>query len=133
MLLIMVLLAGPLIVGFGVYEAVHDRRLRREGVRVEGRVVRHRRGTSPRGGGEYFTAVVGFVDPHGRSWECEAKSSGVKGLPVGGPAPVRYVPGAPEGARLDLTGKRLESILGVLAIGTLFTAAGIWMVATGRG
>lgn len=37
-MLLMLLLAGPVVVGFGVYEAVHDRRLRREGVRVEGRV-----------------------------------------------------------------------------------------------
>jgi hypothetical protein len=130
-LVLMLLLAGPVTIGFSIYEAAHHRRLLRAGVRAEGMVVRHRRQSSAKGGTAYF-AVVNFVDAQGIPHEFEANSSGVRGLPVGGRAPVVYLPGAPESARLDLSGRRLASILVPLGGGILFTAVGIWMLSTGR-
>ncbi|MFC5184884.1 DUF3592 domain-containing protein [Actinomadura harenae] len=124
------LLAGLVIIGFGTYEAAHGRRLRRDGVHAEGRVIRHRqeRGTD----GVVTYAVVGFVDAQGTTHEFEPTSSGARGLPVGGRVPVLFLPGAPNSARVDRTGRRLAGIVGPLAGGSVFTAIGIWLLATGR-
>ena len=129
-LLMLFLLSGPVIIGVGIREALHDRRLRREGVSIEGLVVRHR--SKRQQGKTTYLAVVNFVDAQGNPHEFEAKSSGVKGLPVGGPAPVHYLPGAPKTARLDISGKRLESIITPFVVGIAFTAAGIWGLFTDR-
>nr|WP_237536791.1 DUF3592 domain-containing protein [Streptomyces sp. SID5785] len=129
----MVLTAGLVVLGFGVREVVIQRRLHHEGLRVRGQVVGHRRETSGRANsGPVFYAVVEFADAHGARHTVPAKSSGVKGLPVGGAVPVRYLRDAPETARLDLPGRRFTEIASVLGTGTLFTAIGIWMLATGR-
>ncbi|GAA2088664.1 hypothetical protein GCM10009801_52480 [Streptomyces albiaxialis] len=128
-LLVLCLLTGPVIIGLGIREEAHQRRLRREGITAEGRVVRHR--SSRHQGSVSYFAVVRFVDERGGPHEFEAKVSGVTGLPVGGPAPVRYLPGAPKTARLDGSGQRFWGLALPLLIGTAFTAAGIWGVTTG--
>ncbi|MER5932411.1 DUF3592 domain-containing protein [Streptomyces sp. NPDC002054] len=128
----MSLLAGLTLLGFGTYEAMVQHRLQREGIRVRGLVVRHHTdGLRVEGGPVYF-AVVEFVDAQGSRHTFQARSSGVKGLPVGGGVPVRYLPEAPQGARIDLLGRRTAEVAALLAGGTLFTAIGIWMLATGR-
>ncbi|MFI6376953.1 DUF3592 domain-containing protein [Streptomyces sp. NPDC050546] len=127
----MSLLAGLTVLGFGTREAMFQHRLRREGIRVRGLVVRHRVESSAKDGTFYF-AVVEFVDAQGGRHTIESRSSGVKGLPVGGGVPVRYLPGGPEDARIDLTGRRIGEIGSLFAVGALFTAIGIWMLATGR-
>ncbi len=124
------LLIGLIVIGFGIRETALQLRLRREGIRTEGLVVRHRRERIQRG--TVFFAVVNFVDAQGTSHEFEAKVSGVRGLPVGGQAPVVYLLGAPKTARLDHSRKRLESIGLPLVAGIVFTAAAIWMLYTGR-
>ncbi|MEV0639452.1 DUF3592 domain-containing protein [Streptomyces sp. NPDC050619] len=127
---VLLLLIGLIVIGFGIYEATLHRRLRREGTRTEGRVVRHREKRIQKGT-TYF-AVVDFVDAQGTRHEFEARVSGVKGLPVGGQAPVVYLLGAPKTARIDHAQKRLESIGIPLLVGIAFTAAAIWMLSTGR-
>ncbi|NGO46018.1 DUF3592 domain-containing protein [Streptomyces ureilyticus] len=124
------LLIGLIVIGFGIRETALQRRLLREGIRTEGLVVRHRRHRVQKG--DVFFAVVNFVDAQGISHEFEAKVSGVKGLPVGGQAPVLYLLGAPKTARVDDSRKRLESMGLPLVFGTVFTAAAIWMLYTGR-
>ncbi|MEV1085973.1 DUF3592 domain-containing protein [Streptomyces sp. NPDC050211] len=124
------LLIGLIVIGFGIRETALQRRLRREGIRTEGLVVRHRRHRVQKG--TVFFAVVNFVDAQGTSHEFEAKVSGVKGLPVGGQAPVVYLLGAPKTARLDQTQKRFESVALPLLAGIAFTTAAIWMLYTGR-
>ncbi|WP_329471300.1 DUF3592 domain-containing protein [Streptomyces sp. NBC_01723] len=128
----LLLLAGLAVVGAGIHEAVLQRRLRRAGTRVDGLVVRHHRSTGTRGEGVTYTAVVEFTDAQGCSHQFQARTSGVKRLPVGGRAPVRYLPGAPSTARVDLTGKRVESVVLPLGAGGLFTAVAIWMLLGGR-
>ncbi|MEW2548610.1 DUF3592 domain-containing protein [Streptomyces sp. NPDC047002] len=128
---VLLLLLGVAGIGSGIYEAVVHRRLRREGVRVQGVVVRHRRSGSAKDGVSY-TAVVGFFDAQGSRHEFEAGLSGVKGLPVGGAAPVLYLPGAPKTARVDLAGKRIGNVAFPMAIGGVFTAAAVFLLATGR-
>ncbi|WP_420865368.1 DUF3592 domain-containing protein [Streptomyces pathocidini] len=83
-------------------------------------------------GGPVYFAVVEFVDAQGSRHTFQAGSSGVKGFPVGGGVPVRYLPEAPKSARIDLRGRRLGEVAARLVGGTLFLAIGIWMLATGR-
>ncbi|MFT2018445.1 DUF3592 domain-containing protein [Streptomyces sp. 796.1] len=104
-----------------VYEVVLRRRLRRDGVRVEGVVVRHREEVKEEGVSRF--AVVGFVDAQGRSHEFERWASGVRGLPVGGKVRVHYLPDSPDSARIDLPS--LRSFLGLavpLVVSAGFTA-----------
>lgn len=128
----MSLLAGLTVIGFGIHEAMVQHRLQREGIRVRGLVVRHHVEGSEMDGGLVYFAVVEFVDAHGSRHTFQAGSSGVKGLPVGGGVPVRYLPEAPKSARIDLRGRRIAEVAARLAGGALFTALGIWMLATGR-
>ncbi|MFD5506502.1 DUF3592 domain-containing protein [Streptomyces sp. NPDC127051] len=128
----MSLLAGLTLFGFGTYEATVQRRLQREGIRVRGLVVRHHTDGPRADGGPVYFAVVEFVDAQGSRHTFQARSSGVKGLPVGGGVPVRYLPEAPQGARIDLRRRRIAEVASLLAGGILFTAIGIWMLATGR-
>ncbi|MFD5701328.1 DUF3592 domain-containing protein [Streptomyces lasiicapitis] len=128
----MSLLAGLAAFGFGTREAVVQRRLQREGIRVRGLVVRHHVTGSAMDGGLVYFAVVEFVNAQGGRHTFQAGSSGVKGLPVGSGVPVRYLPEAPKSARIDLLGRRIGEVAAALAVGTLFTAIGIWMLATGR-
>ncbi|WP_258017590.1 DUF3592 domain-containing protein [Streptomyces noursei] len=89
------------------------------------------RGSKNDGGLVYF-AMVEFVDAQAGRHTFQAGSSGVKGLPVGQGVPVRYLPEAPKSARIDLRRRRVEEVAVRFAVGTLFTAIGIWMLATGR-
>ncbi|MFD7299223.1 DUF3592 domain-containing protein [Streptomyces sp. NPDC059897] len=128
----MSLLAGLTVLGFGVREVVVQYRIQREGIRAGGRVVRHARGDAGRHGGPVYFAVVEFVDTYGGRHTFEAGSSGVKGLPVGGGVPVRYLPDAPKSARIDLTGRRVGEVTALFGVGALFTAIGIFLLVTGR-
>ncbi|GHJ34569.1 hypothetical protein Sm713_01780 [Streptomyces sp. TS71-3] len=128
----MSLLAGLTLLGFGIHEAVVQHRLQREGIPVRGLVVRHRVQHSGRDGGPVHFAVVEFVDAQGGRHTFQAGSSGVKGLPVGGEVPVRYLPQTPRGARIDLRRRRIGEVAARFAGGTLFTAIGIWLLVTGR-
>lgn len=127
-LLVLFLVASPALLGVGVREAARQRRLRREGISVQGRVAHHHV-TRGMGGSSY--AVVDFVDTEGGSHRFTSRASGVRGLPVGGRAPVRYFPGAPESAQLDLSWHRSLSVVLPLAIGTAFLAGGVWALSTG--
>ncbi|MFZ3598523.1 DUF3592 domain-containing protein [Streptomyces sp. BH104] len=128
----MSLLAGLAVLGFGVRETVVQYRLQREGIRAGGLVVRHERSDTGRHGGPVHFAVVEFVDTSGGRHTFQAGSSGVKGLPVGGGVPVRYLPDAPKSARIDLTGRRAGEVTALLGGGALFTAIGVWLLVTGR-
>ncbi|MFG2226633.1 DUF3592 domain-containing protein [Streptomyces sp. NPDC048644] len=126
------LLAGLTVLGFGTREAVIQHRLQREGIRSRGLVIRHHMSRSDGDGSPVYFAVVEFVDAQGSRHAFQSGSSGVKGLPVGGRVPVRYLPDAPETARIDLIRRRFGDVASLLAVGSLSTAAGIWMLATGR-
>jgi len=130
-LLVLFLLAGLATIGVGIHEVVRQRRLRREGISVDGLVVRHHSQRTQ--GGRVVHAVVNFVDAQGGGpHEFRAHGSGVKGLPVGGRAPVRYLPGAPKTARLDTSRQRLLGIVLPFGVGIVFVAGGIWGLSTGR-
>ncbi|MDT9688472.1 DUF3592 domain-containing protein [Streptomyces sp. P9(2023)] len=128
----MALLAGLTLLGFGTHEVMVQHRLRREGVRVGGRVVHHNMSRSGHRGSPSYFAVVEFVDAEGRRHAFRSSSSGVEGLPVGGHVPVRYLPDAPTAARIDLSRRRTADILLPFMGGGLFTFFGIWMLVTGR-
>jgi hypothetical protein len=122
---LLAIVAGLLLFGYAVREAVHQRRLRREGVRTEGVVVRHRRQQGTDGG---YHAVVQFVDAQGTVHEFQAAVSGTKGLPVGGRAPVVYLPGVPKSGRLDLASKLLSALWFPAVAGTVSIFFGILML-----
>ena len=129
----LLLVAGLALIGVGIHETVLQYRLRRGGTRTEGLVVHHSRSTGTRGeGGATFTAVVEFTDAQGRPHRIQARTSGVENLPVGGRTPVRYLPRTPGTARVDLAGKRVESLVLPLGAGGLFLAVAIWMLLGGR-
>lgn len=128
----MSLLAGLTLLGFGTHEAVVQRRLQRDGVRVRGLVVRHHREGSGMDGDPVYFAIVEFADTRGSRHTFQAGSSGVKGFPVGGGVPVRYLPDAPKSARIDLRGRRIGEVTALLAGSTVFTVIGIWLLITGR-
>ncbi|MFI6344224.1 DUF3592 domain-containing protein [Streptomyces sp. NPDC050560] len=124
------ILGGLLGFGASIREAVVQYRLQRDGVRVGGLVVRHHM-RSGKDGPTYF-AVVEFVDSQGGRHTFQSLSSGVRGLPVGGGVPVRYSPASPEGARIDLTRRRVWDVAFPAAVGAVLAGAGIWVFATGR-
>ncbi|MFI5609426.1 DUF3592 domain-containing protein [Amycolatopsis sp. NPDC051903] len=124
------LLAGLAVAGFGTHEAVIQHRLRREGIRVGGLVVRHRVDSGKDGPVRF--AMVEFVDAQGSRHTFQARSSGVKGLRVGGGVPVRYLPDDPKRARIDLTRRLTGDVAFPFAVGVLFSVIGIWLLATGR-
>ncbi|MFF9477981.1 DUF3592 domain-containing protein [Streptomyces sp. NPDC014733] len=125
------LMAGLVLVGFLVHETVNQRRLRRDGVHIEGWVVRHDVSSGGRGSGNVSTPVIGFVDAQGRAHEFRAHMSGVRGYPVGGRAPVWYVPGAPKTARIDDSRHRVGNILGPLMGSIVFVGVAFLMIAKG--
>lgn len=127
---VVALLGGLVTIGFGIYEAMVQHRLRREGISVRGLVVRH--SVDHTLDNPVYFAVVEFVDAQGIRHTFRARSSGVKGLPVGGGVPVRYLPDAPQHARIDLRWKRIELVVLPLAGGIAITAIVSWVLATGR-
>ncbi|MET8021888.1 DUF3592 domain-containing protein [Streptomyces decoyicus] len=112
--------------GYAIREFALQRRLRREGVRAEGVVVRHRSSRSNEG--TVYFAVVNFVDAQGSPHEFEGKASGVKGLPLGGQAPVLYLPSAPQTARIDLSSMRGTTLGLPLVAGAGFMVCAIAML-----
>ncbi|MBY8862230.1 DUF3592 domain-containing protein [Nocardia sp. CA2R105] len=121
--------AGLLLLGYAVREAVYQRRLRREGIRTEGVVVRHNRQMGTEGGSH---AMVQFVDAQGTLQEFRAAVSGIKGLPVGGRAPVVYLPGVPKSGRLDLASKLRFALLFPAVAGTISISYGIQVLCQNR-
>lgn len=128
----MSLLAGAALLGFATRETVIQQSLQRRGTRVGGLVVGHHESGTKRHGGPAYFAVVEFVDAQGIRHIFQSSSSGVNGLPVGGRVPVRYHPDTPKLARIDLASRRIGDVVFLFAGGSLFTAAGIWMLVTGR-
>lgn len=126
---VVALLGGLVTLGFGIHEAIVQHRLRREGIRVRGLVVRH--SVDHTHNNPAYFAVVEFFDAQGIRHTFRTSSSGVKGLPVGGEVPVRYSPDAPQRARIDQRRKRIEQVVVPLAGGTVITAIMIWVLATG--
>jgi len=128
---VLFLLIGLGLLGYSGYEVVQQRTLDRDGVRTEGEVVRHRRTSSnenPRK--PALTAIVRFADAQGQVHEVTAGSSGVEGLPVGGRAPVRYLPGSPRTARVDLPSKQRQRLIALPAGGAIFTTVALIMLTT---
>ncbi|MEV8443535.1 DUF3592 domain-containing protein [Actinosynnema sp. NPDC051121] len=126
---VVALLGGLVTLGFGIHEAMTQHRLLREGIRVRGLVVRHRVDHSH--DDPVYFAVVEFVDARGIRHTFQSSTSGVKGLPVGGEVPVRYLPDAPQRARIDHSRIRTWQVLFPLAGGTVITAIMSWVLATG--
>lgn len=124
---VLILLIGLVVIGAGIRESAHQRRLPREGIQTEGLVIRHHR-TSGGWGRTVDFAVVTFADAQGTQQQFRSRVSGVKGLPVGCRAPVLYLPGAPQTARIDLASNRLASTGVPLVVGIALTAAAIWML-----
>lgn len=85
----------------GVDEIRLHRRLRREGVRLTGAVVRHQEERGSEDNTVYF-AVVGFTDADGNQGEIQRTGSGTEKWPIGREVPVVHLPGAPSTARIDL-------------------------------
>ncbi|MHC3819551.1 DUF3592 domain-containing protein [Streptomyces sp. DT9] len=114
----MSLVAGFVVFCCGIREAFVQHRLKREGARVRGLVLRHDASTGPSGGGRF--PVVEFVDAQGARHTFESRTSGVGRFPVGGEVPVRYSPDDPSVARIDLVGRRILQVAFPLSVGAVF-------------
>ncbi|MDF3290708.1 DUF3592 domain-containing protein [Streptomyces silvisoli] len=129
------LVVGLLSIGYSFFLNARHRRLRREGVPVQGVVVRHVRHSGGEGGSTYH-AVVNFTDADGNPREYQIPVSGVKGLPVGGQVALLYLPGAPNKVGVALASKRRQEIAIPAVVGSLFIATAIFFmsgVAHGHG
>ncbi|WP_157894793.1 DUF3592 domain-containing protein [Streptantibioticus cattleyicolor] len=124
-------LLGLTVIGIAVYEIALQCRLRREGVRVRGVVVRHT--VSSTGETRSRHAVVGFVDADGTSHEYRSALSGTGKLPVGGEVPMIYLPGAPAKARIDIASRRWGQVAVLMLFGVAFTAVGLLSMVSGIG
>jgi hypothetical protein len=131
-ILIVLLVAGLAVLALGVREGRLHRRLRREGVRVTGTVVRYVRSPGDDSPGQSLFAVVGFTDAAGNRAEVKATSSGTD-WPIGHPVPVIHLPGAPATARIDLNSERRSRALVFALVGGGFTILPIVLLALGQG
>ncbi|MFJ1926938.1 MULTISPECIES: DUF3592 domain-containing protein [unclassified Streptomyces] len=122
-MVVMSLVAGFFVFCCGIREAFVQHRLKREGTRVRGLVVRHHASTGPSGGGRF--PVVEFVDAQGARHTFESRTSGGDRLPVGGEVPVRYSPDDPGVARIDVVGRRISQVAFPLLVGAVFLTLGI--------
>jgi hypothetical protein len=129
-LLYVMLVAGPLVLVGAAVEARTQRRLRREGVRVEGTVVRHEVETdaSTEGRSALF-AIVAYPDAHGATHECRSVSSGTRNWPIGRSVPVVYLPQSPAKGRIDTASQRRMSVGVLLIVGLIFTALPLVLLA----
>ncbi|MFB7054115.1 DUF3592 domain-containing protein [Streptomyces vinaceus] len=109
---------GAALLGVGVYEWAVVSRLRRDGVRTQGTVVR----VVVDDGAQ--RPVIEFTAPGGHLIEFSPTTSGVGlGLDVGSTVPVAYPPGRPQTARVFTARYRvLPSVFSVL-IGSIFLGA----------
>jgi hypothetical protein len=126
---VLVLLVGLFVLVLAIREVVHQHRLKRAGILVQGTVVHHRVSYSKEGA-TYF-AIVEFLDQQGVRHSFQAGSSGVKRLPIGSAVPVRYLPGPQPAARI-FTSKRIGDVVGLSLGALVFSGAGILMLVQGR-
>ncbi|MFD5699432.1 DUF3592 domain-containing protein [Streptomyces lasiicapitis] len=124
--LLVFLVIGLAIMGYGVHEAVLDYRLRRHGIRARGLVARYESSSGTGGSGPSPHAVVAYVDDQGCMRELQDQRTGRSGLRVGGPAPVIYLPGAPGTARIDIARRSMWRIVPSLTFGCLFASLALW-------
>ncbi|WP_432140990.1 DUF3592 domain-containing protein [Streptomyces sp. bgisy084] len=124
--LVVFLVIGLAIMGYGVDEAVTHYRLRRHGIRARGLVARYESSSGTGGSGPTQHAVVEFVDDQGYMRELRDQGTGHSGLRVGGPALVIYLPSAPGTARIDIAWRSLWRIVPSLAFGCLFAGLAVW-------
>ncbi|MFF2652159.1 DUF3592 domain-containing protein [Streptomyces sp. NPDC058045] len=119
------------IIAFGVHEAVIQRRLVRDGLRAEGTVISVRQVSNGKGGGHHDVPLVRFVDAQGRAHEFEPNSSVARDIPMGGRAPVIYLPSSPDTARIDGTRIRVLTLGGLLMGALVFTFGAIRLIQMG--
>jgi hypothetical protein len=119
-LLVGMLVLGPLLWARAWYEVRVQARLRVEGIRTLGTVVRHDRLYSD-GSYSYF-AVVAFTDAGGVRRECRSTYSGRRSWPIGHEVPVCYLPGAAGKATIDTPAQRRGGAAVLIVVGAVFTA-----------
>ncbi|MFG2525797.1 DUF3592 domain-containing protein [Streptomyces sp. NPDC048527] len=123
LLLIVMLLLGPLLWVFAWREVRARRRLRYEGIRAVGIVVRHERKVSgTEGTAHVYFPVVAFTDADGAPRECRSAYSGRRGWPVGRKVPVLYLPGTPATAVIDIWAQRVSRVAVLVAAGMVLIA-----------
>ncbi|MFD7235126.1 DUF3592 domain-containing protein [Streptomyces syringium] len=117
---------GVALLGVGVYERTVVSRLRRDGVRTEGIVVR----VLVDDGAQ--RPVIEFTAPGGYLVEFSPTTSGMGlGLDVGSTVPVAYPPGRPQAARVFTARHRvLPSVFSAL-IGSIFLGAAVLIAMRG--
>lgn len=120
LLLIVMLLLGPLMWAFAWREVRAQRRLRHEGIRTTGIVVRHDHTGMDRE--RVYVPVVAFTDADGVGRECRSTHSGRRGWPVGREVPVAYLPGAPAMAVIDLREQRVSRFTTLIVAGVVLIA-----------
>jgi hypothetical protein len=121
MVQVLFVLFGLVLIGLGTFTHLRYRRLREEGVRADGVVVRHRRRTHSQGDGGSsvsYHAVLNFVDANGIPHEFEDPIAG-RELAIGRSVPLLYLPGAPQTARIALDSSRRNQVLRPVVAGAV--------------
>jgi uncharacterized protein DUF3592 len=120
-------LVGVVVLGRGVWEVRHVRRLRRDGRAATGIVTGHER----RAGGSR-AIVVSYVDDGGVGHSLTSEmSSGVPIFEEGAAVTVRYLAGQPDSAWIDERRENARNVLLTVILGLGFAAAGVAMVVKG--
>ncbi|MEU4931972.1 DUF3592 domain-containing protein [Streptomyces yokosukanensis] len=111
--------AGPMFLMVAGLEVRNQRRLRREGSRTSGTVVRHEQDFTE---DDAYYPVVAFTAADGQRYECRSAYSGRRHYPVGRVVPVLYLPGSPSNSVIDMRAQRWSRFIVLVLVGGAFTA-----------
>ncbi len=122
---VLLVLAGLVTVGCGMWEVRTLSRMRRFGFRSAGSVLRHEI-TGHRDTRAMYAPVVGFCDEYGARREFRSRlSSTSRRPPVGSPVRVVHLPGRPETARMDTGGYRIAVLALAFGVGAAFLVVAV--------
>lgn len=131
LLLVLLFLLGPVTLWFSSREMRLQRRPQREGVRVQGIVVRYKRMRADEN--VSLSPMVAFSDADGHPREIRSVSSGTGRWPIGLQEPVVHLPGAPSTAPIDLSSERRGIATVLIVVSGFFTIAPIVIMVLGLG
>jgi Protein of unknown function (DUF3592) len=121
---VMLLFVGAAMLAGAWRETLMQSRLRREGVRAEGTVMRNERDPDLEGIRRTFP-IVAYTDTAGDRRECRGAMGSRYGWPVDKQVEVLYLPGRPRTARIDTTSQRVAAISVLVLGGLALMAVGV--------
>jgi hypothetical protein len=110
---------APLLLIGAAFEVRTQRRLRQEGIRVQGKVVRHEQDPDSESRNVYFP-IVAFASADGQTHECRTSYSGRRRFPIGQTMPVLYLPESPRTCVIDTRAQRWSKAGLLVLLGGVF-------------